>query len=735
MVSTNVGRVNLDVEADGSLLNNQIRRIGRRAGHEAGKEFDKGFAAQVRPAMDDLFEKMGTSGAFRRFSKEVGGSDEAVRRLTKRLEDLRNGGMDTSYLTRMRVRLFDLRDAMNGGGGGGGVSGAADETGNAWKKMSFNFRQGVVIVGAVLSGLEQMAVLGSAAAAGLLVLGGAAAGALVGVGGLVAAFAVLAGDIKKVPDSIKPAAKAFQDLTKPLKEIQNTLAENAFAGTEVAFGKIGTAIRALDPAVTTLGKSINNVVNRFADWAASSHGITQMNGLIEKSGPIFEKLVGITGKLGDTLLAAFNSPSMQRAIDDMLNGIDGMFTTFDKFVKSDDFGTWMKNTMSVMGKLGELIGATSEMLNNLVTPEAYDRTNRMIENLASAMPGIGAFVEMLGRLDIFGVIAAAVDTFFNSMKPVFDMLAPLADVIGSSLITALDLLTVAFTTMGLAFMPFQIAFELVNMLIQQAITYLSPYIDSLKAMGDALKSAGDTIFEKMAPAFQEFLDKLFALLPTADEFTAWVNDTAIPAIEKFADWLGDKGAKAIEKFGDWILNEAIPAIEKLVDWFINDFIPAADGALKAVDRARKGFEDFGNGVKAVVNFITNPIKALIDLFNDLTGAARAASRISSSVNSGTIPTRKFASGGVLNSAQRIIAGEAGPEAIVPLRRNLNSVDPSVRWLSAVAQGKTPPAMASGGVVGGGRTNVVEAGAIVVQESRDGLSTSVEILNRLVRELN
>ena len=46
-----------------------------------------------------------------------------------------------------------------------------------------------------------------------------------------------------------------------------------------------------------------------------------------------------------------------------------------------------------------------------------------------------------------------------------------------------------------------------------------------------------------------------------------------------------------------------------------------------------------------------------------------------------------ANGGTFYNAQTRLIGEAGPEAVVPLARNLNLVDPSVRWLSAIAQGK------------------------------------------------
>jgi TP901 family phage tail tape measure protein len=51
---------------------------------------------------------------------------------------------------------------------------------------------------------------------------------------------------------------------------------------------------------------------------------------------------------------------------------------------------------------------------------------------------------------------------------------------------------------------------------------------------------------------------------------------------------------------------------------------------------------------------------------------------------------KTAVGGIFSGAQTRVIAEAGREAVVPLDRSLRSVDPSVRYLSAVAQGKAIP---------------------------------------------
>lgn len=73
-------------------------------------------------------------------------------------------------------------------------------------------------------------------------------------------------------------------------------------------------------------------------------------------------------------------------------------------------------------------------------------------------------------------------------------------------------------------------------------------------------------------------------------------------------------------------------------------------------------------------------------------------------------------------------GEAGAEAVVPLNRSLSQVDPSVRMLSAIAQGKVLPGMANGGVVGSGKT--VDVGGInVYTVTQDPRAVAAEVFNR------
>lgn len=92
---------------------------------------------------------------------------------------------------------------------------------------------------------------------------------------------------------------------------------------------------------------------------------------------------------------------------------------------------------------------------------------------------------------------------------------------------------------------------------------------------------------------------------------------------------------------------------------------------------------------------------------------------------------KTASGGMFRFEQQRTIAEAGPEAVVPLNRPLAQVDPAVRWLSAIAQGKYP-GMERGGVVGAGKTMNIHEGAItVISPQSDPRAVAVETVNHLV----
>lgn len=122
----------------------------------------------------------------------------------------------------------------------------------------------------------------------------------------------------------------------------------------------------------------------------------------------------------------------------------------------------------------------------------------------------------------------------------------------------------------------------------------------------------------------------------------------------------------------------------------------------------------GDAIRAVVNRVVDGINSFVNGWNSI------------ALNPIKLPSMgHVASGRVLYGPEVVLAGEDGPEAIVPLRRNLGRVDPSVRALSAFAQGLP----FQGG--GGGQTINIEPGAIVVNSASQNPARIAEsVLDRM-----
>lgn len=91
----------------------------------------------------------------------------------------------------------------------------------------------------------------------------------------------------------------------------------------------------------------------------------------------------------------------------------------------------------------------------------------------------------------------------------------------------------------------------------------------------------------------------------------------------------------------------------------------------------------------------------------------------------------YAAGGLVNGARRALVGEAGPEAIVPLRRSLSMVDPAVRGLSAYAQGIDTGDAQS---LGSGRSVVIQPGAIQINGALQPERVAINTVNRLAQRI-
>ena len=856
------GRAEIDVVADGSGLPRQTRAIATRAGRLSGQDFSRAFNRSMNSRFSQNFQR-------------------ALRPLGRLIQGTIG-------------RLRSMGDAVN-------------FQGLAWENLSHNTRQWTLIIGAVAAGMQNLAVLSSALGAGLVVLGGTLSGLLFGLGATVIAFSNFGGDIEKLPEQVRPAARAFQDLGKEFSALRDAIQIRALSNTEGAWRSLGDTIREITPAFEPLADVINGLVNDLAkNLAPGTESFQILSDLVKNAAPIFDRLVRAAGVLGRALGRAF--VRAQPLILNFLGWIETLFGRFDEFTKSKGFDEWLSNADRIFGAFGRLLDATGRMLNDLVTPEAVRRTEEFLDNLSDFMPDLGRLLDMLGRLDIFGLIAQFLADFGEALRPLAGPAAELADGLNRIVSIAIDEWGAQLEGVAEALAPVVQGFsdfiknipEDVIRGIASAIGILAAAFVTLKGVNGlanvasallpvsrGLDSTGRSVrrfdvnkLSKIAGGFALVLSSLLpedafsqmdsdfgslllnlggvgaffgpwgALIGGAlalvtslvQDFVGTINDIgpaflsvfsgpgfalATNAIQNFVpeEWknsnnpfenflyqtkytfdnfgtlmglLGDEIARwATVDLPAWLNQTAtdwqntvnswwesvgtfftvtIPAVwTDFVNWFAGRFVEMGaqwnafwsqfgadavawwnqitsgirgwwEGSIAGPFRSwwtdlTNGWNNFWGGlagavrsaadtVVSIVNSMLGPIRTAIrevQNFLGLSGQAKSAGA------GGRSNSQGFAAGGILNGPRRILAGEAGREAIVPMNRALSQVDPSVRWLSAIAQGKTAH-MASGGVVGGGKTVNIDPGAIIVQGVQNPDRVATLVVNRIAERI-
>jgi phage-related protein len=702
MMATTVGRVEIEVDADGSGLVRQFRAIGKRAGDEAGTSMGKSLQASLNREWS---------------TRDANGNVTKIKESFKALDT------ELDKVSRSSDR-------------------ADKNLGNVFKRLgrAHFIKQAAAWTALFLGAMEGLATLSSAAGGGIAILGGAIAGLIPGLIVAITAFGGLTRNLDNLPDDLKPAAEAFKGLADVFKVLQEELTRAAFGDTADQWKSLGSTITALTPALQTVAGVVNQLFKDFTAAVAPGTALfDKINQAIVNSAPIFDQFLRTIGKLGETLLDAFNNPAMQRAIGKLLDYVDRLFGQFNTFVNSERFTAWIESTERILGSFGGLLDATGRMLNNLVTPEAVDRIVSFIDNLSAAMPFLQELFEVFGELDAFGLIAQILNDVGNALTPILDVLTPIASIINDVLTLAIENLSNAFAILEVVLLPLRVAWEFFAALVQKFVEYITPVYDAINEVIDVIGQVVDQIWNALAPAIDEIAQAFIDMLPSPEEFERFLREELIPKIQEFGNWIITYAVPAIEEFARWMRDEAVPAMQQFWDFVSKYVIPVLAAIADGFGGLPGILATFGAAVRTMVLVAMGPLGTLlatvlnvIDAFNVLAGK-RATIDANPKNGRGANGVPRFASGGILAGPRRILAGESGPEAIVPLRRSLSQVDPSVRFLSAVAQGEMPR-MATGGIAGGGRQVIFQAGAILVQGANNDEALAVGVVNRIVERL-
>lgn len=732
------GTAEIRVTADGKILPAQIRRIAEKAGDSAGDGFNKRFN-------DRLNRNRGFMGLFR----NLGGVFRNLGRVFVGLTKAIGGSMDT------------LQNA------GQGLTDSWSGLIESFKSLSHNSRQWIGIIALIVAALPPAVALIQALTGAILLLITSLTAAVTGIAILVTAFIGLYAEGAKLTEQAQAAKDAFSTLGDTFTALRDIITNAVFANIADSIGRINQAIQDLTPSIEAFATFAGGQLGRIFDALASPTSVQIFKDLLEGFQPIFESLVtaamGFTEGFGNFLVTSL--PYAQQFAEWIAEAGEAFATWTGSAAGRFQIEEFLQRAIDLLPPLLDAVFGLADAFGNLVTPAVVQDTANLLTNLVDGLQFVFDIVQIIGGLDIFGNIIAAFQSISALLTPLTPGLTAIATAIGDVLYGALQAIVPLFEALGMLIGPIVTVFGhfatvLGTMLmplfdaLQQVFTALQPLFVTV---GELFAEIATTIMNALLPILQPLIDlfieialalvpliqDLMPLLITMVKGSALAFEVLAPIIVYVAKIVGAILGQAVQ-IVIGILQVAITIISNVAKALNSVLAPAIKWAGDVVKEfgnffrdawksAEKAIKQFGDIVSDVFSNVIGWIQDAMGWVGDLVGAIGrldfgAIGNLFGGGGGG------FAEGGVLLGPRRILAGEAGPEAIVPLNRALSSVDPSVRWLSAIAQGKGTPSMASGGIAGGGRVVTIEPGAILVQGNLHPERTATAVVNRIAERV-
>ena len=558
---------------------------------------------------------------------------------------------------------------------------------------------GVALVG-IVALLSTVASLVSGLAGIIVALAGSISFAIVGaivpligvlgplaavIGVVVAAIATMDAKTKTaIGNSLKPLTNTLRTLGGVARSaFANTLLDQTGQGinSQHAFPVVDALHQALDgllPIFRAVGRGAGDMAQELLSGFDSNQFDTFVKVMADFIPTAFRRLGRIAQNVGGILANIFVA-SVPEARN-FLGWLQHVTGQFERFLQQnpDKVQKFLRDAADSAHALGDFLAAAARVIGTLLSSgkstgdtiigDLTDKLNEFAQFLKDNPDALNNFFSNAKQVarDI-GKVALAITDIFNALESpegqknlhlllsgvaLLGKLAPLIEPIASPLSVLIGI----WTQLGKA--------------IHGAAVKIGNFFDSFKSLGGGGRLSTMTINPT----------GLVSWIPgTISKIHGFAQEAA-QTIRNIAHGLGAPFQPLVTMAG----NVASATVRILSG------IPGRLGNLAA---------QFGSAVSrwaaAILSRISDLPGQIIGFFRGLGSAIADAIgsinlHISIPHSVGGIHIPFTASGGIFDRAAARVIGEAGPEAVVPLNRPLSQVDPSVRWLSAIAQGLAAP---------------------------------------------
>jgi hypothetical protein len=538
-----------------------------------------------------------------------------------------------------------------------------------------------------------------------------------------------------VRDAISGIARDFDSpiIKKALSSWKDALGPIA-GDLTAALGKVLTGFvsffQPLLPLARELAGAVRNAATAFSDWAASAGGQSAIKDFFTKAWEAAKSLWAILVNVGKAIGEVFSAgESSGQGFLTWLQDVTGKLAAFLKSPEGqnklkqwfEDAVTFGKQLMEAVGKIGTALGKLDTEQNRAFATNLITAIGGIVE----AVGKMGPAFEATGRAIavMFGIAAEVFARLLYTISGIAGVMKGFFDVLGK--VPAFDWARDIAKGLGE---------------VQASAESAGQTLDNLPDEINMMFNGDDTDLQDAVMRTQEIDKTPDPVLTQFDGDTgqlsvaaaaAEVTVNGVPDSWK-TDFLGDKNPVTVAAAAATGVVNAVPdgntttfagedsplfgtvtqvnqAIGGVPDGNTTTFdgkdsglggaAKAASGAVNSVPDENTTYFD-GNiaGITAAISRARAAIAGLMAATPGAMGNADLGQRAAGGIVG-------MAAGSVLRGPQVILAGEDGPEAIVPLRRSLARVDPAVRELSAIAQGLTP--------AGSGKNITIAPGAIQV----------------------
>lgn len=446
---------------------------------------------------------------------------------------------------------------------------------------------------------------------------------------------------------LRDSNDVFQDTIKALGEMENETERDA-----IAMAIFGKSANELNPIIEDAGATyakVSEMMSKYGLEPVDQEALdkaNEFNDAIDTIKLLFTQAVQIIGtKVAGTLV-----PVMEKVVDvagkiaEKIAGLDGSALT------------------KIMGIAGALAGLSPVLIAVGKGMQLFGGHLKKISAFATKIPMLGKAFALLTN-PIFLVIAAltALGLLINQTgmsadditAKISEISARIAEAMPQIIQTIVNLITTLVQTIA----------TMAPQIVEGAVTLFTGLVDALPIILPVLIQG---IADLIAAIVQALPGMAVSLIQAAVSIaqTLWqgVQQVFGNVVSWFAGIFGQAWEAIKKKFAGWgtFWGGLWEKIKKKFSEIGTSIASAISGAVKS------GINGVISRIESIINGAVSIINGAIDLINKIPGVSVGH------INPVSFP--RLAKGGVLNGAQTVIAGEAGPEAIIPLDKLFAQMD-------------------------------------------------------------